>query len=78
MDLPIAGMMRHATAKKPFHKGPARAWADFLHEAGHLVLADSTELNPTAPPGERTSARNHGGFDNDQLTQHSLTHRLTV
>ena len=73
VDKPVAGMMRHATRKAPFEDGLPREWADFLHGTDRLAQADSTKLDPAAEPGFRTASTTHGGFDNDTLTQESLT-----
>lgn len=76
VDQPVAGMMRHATREKPFHKGPAKDWADFVLTNDRTVLSDSSELDPDAPDGRRSTSRKHGDFDNDKPTQKSLTHAL--
>lgn len=73
VDKPIAGMMRYASREAPFDEGLAREWADFILADGRLALANSTVLAPDAPEGMRTASETHGGFDNDALTQQSLT-----
>jgi len=73
VDKPIAGMMRHATQQKPFDRGSAREWADFILGPNRLALADSSVLDPAAEEGFRTTSTTHGGFDNDKKTQESLT-----
>lgn len=78
VDQPIAGMMRHATQRKPFQSGAARKWADFILDMDRTVLADSSDLDPSAPEGRRTTSRKHGDFDNDPKTQESLQHVIKV
>ncbi len=76
VDIPIAGMMRHATKSGQFASGPSREWADFISSNNQTILSDSSELNPDAPEGRRTTSRKHGEFDNNRATQESLTHIL--
>lgn len=76
VDLPLAGMMRHVSQKKPFAKGPARDWADFILAHDRTVLSDSNVLDPGATDGEHCTALKHGDFDNDAQMQKSLTHIL--
>lgn len=78
VDQPIAGLMRHATREKPFDKGPAKDWADFALASGRTVLSDSSVLDPDASADRRSTSRKHGDFDNDIVTQESLTHLLRV
>lgn len=77
VDIPIAGMMRHASKQPPFDTGVAREWADFISADNRAVYSDTTEIDPTAPPGRRCTARKHGDFDNDVAMQQSLTHILS-
>jgi len=76
VDLPIAGMMRHATQSAPFDSGVAREWAEFILNQNRTVLSDSTVLNPGAAQGRVCSAKKHGDFDNNLKMQESLTHIL--
>jgi hypothetical protein len=76
VDAPIMGMMRHASGQGDFASGPAAEWAEFIKAQSRLVLSDSTELNPRANPGFRSSSCSHGDFDNDSLTLESLTELL--
>lgn len=76
VDAPIMGMMRHAGGQAPFEDGPAAEWSTFIAEPQRLVLSDSTVLDPSAPPGRRSSSRKHGDFDDDDPTRESLTTTL--
>lgn len=78
VDAPIMGMLRHASGQGAFAAGPAVEWAAFMRDRARLVLSDSAELDPSAPPGRRSSSRTHGGFDDDGPTRASLTELLRV
>ena len=76
VDLPVAGMIRHATQKKPFAGGSAREWADFILKHNRTVLSDSSVLTPGAGAGRHCTALKHGDFDNNAEMQSSLSHIL--
>ena len=73
VDKPLSGMMRYASDKRPFDDDATREWTNYVRSNNRLAEADSTEVEPNAAPGFRTSSRSHGGFDNDLLTLESLT-----
>lgn len=76
VDVPLAGMMRHATGSKPFDVGAAKDWQEFIERLGRTVLSDSSVLDPPAVEGRRCSAVKHGDFDNDAMMQESLAQIL--
>ena len=77
VDAPIMGLERHGDGQAPYDSGSAKEWGVFMRTDNRLVLADSRELDPVAPPGLQSSARRHGDFDDDKLTQASLVNFLS-
>ena len=75
VDEPIAGMQRYLTGNKPYDKEPFLTIKEFLDQPDEdrLVLSNSQQITPGAPPGLRTTAEEHGAFDDDGLTRASLT-----
>ena len=78
VDAPITGMMRHASGQGPYTSSPAAEWAEFIRANERLVLSDSSELDPGAKPGRRSTSRAHGDFEKDESTRESLTHLLHI
>lgn len=70
VDIPIAGMIRHATGESPYDDDYLKAIHDFLFAPGanRLVLSKTT----SSQPGFRSHSVKHGDFDDDQLTRESL------
>ena len=75
VDEPVAGMQRYLTGKEPYDKEPFLTVKRFLDQPGEdrLVLSNSQRITPNAPPGLRTTAEEHGAFDDDGPTRASLT-----
>lgn len=78
VDAPIMGMTRHASGQGPFQTGAAADWAAFLSAQQHLVLSDSSVIDPGAVTGRRATSHSHGGFDDDGPTRESLIELLKV
>jgi hypothetical protein len=68
-DLPICGMQRFISGVEPFDDSNLVAIKTFLHKDDRLVLSKTPD---TAAPGFRSSALNHGGFNEDPLTRESV------
>ncbi len=75
VDIPLAGMERFWTGKKPFDDDYLVETADWLKEdSKHRTILSVTS---GGSEGMRSSSEKHGDFDNDDATRASLTHMVS-